>query len=572
MTTTSVPANQERLVRHAMEPLTRTTWRFYLFIAAVLPLLVFWSYFVVRQTLIGHGLGGGGTKGAIWGITVANIVHLIGISHVGIAISATVRIMRLERYKPLARIAELVTLVSMTAAVMNIALDVGRPDRFLLNVLLHGRIHGPFVWSCTVITWYVIGSSVYLYLAMRRDLCLAANAVPRRRWFFRLLSIGYQDTPEVRERHDRSIWWCAVIILPIMVSVHSVYGYVFGLQAARPGWFNPILAPYFVLGAIVSGFSAMIIIAAIVRLVFPWKEFLPPRMFKGLGIFLGFVICLYMYFMFSEILTGQYSPPEADRAVWSDILWGRFRVLTWLTLIGGLFIPFVMLFIQGVNRKICSITLTVAAAVMTNIGLWCVRYLIVVPSFYHPHLPYEIAPYVPTFAEWAVIGGTWVFAVLFFAILLKTLPVIELPESIPVQTNRRFVFIPRIVLPGAVKTLLMAGTFVLAAGLVVYGITTWRGDYAPLKWLAGISIVCLIPLEACLVIPRRELSRPPLFPHARADRYITSASRWLVRAPRGRLPSSVREGDLSAEGHVPNSLTGRTSAARGLSKTSGLDI
>jgi molybdopterin-containing oxidoreductase family membrane subunit len=512
-------------------PLARTTRQFYLFVAALIPLLVFWGYFVVYQTLHGHGVGGGGTKGAIWGVVVANIVHLIGISHVGIAISATVRIMRLERYKPLARIAEIVTVVSMTAAVMNIALDVGRIDRFLVNILLYGKIHGPFVWSCTVITWYVIGSSIYLYLAMRRDLCLAANIIPKRRWFYRILAIGYQDTPKVKDRHERSVWWCAVIILPIMVSVHSVYGYVFGLQAGRPGWFNPILAPYFVLGAIVSGFSAMIIIAAIVRKTFPWKEFLPPRMFKGLGIFLGFVIWLYMYFLFSEILTGQYAPPEADHAVWSDILWGRFSLLTWLALIGGLLIPFAILFFQGVNKKICSISLTVTAAVMSNLGLWCIRYLIVVPTFYHPHLPYRIATYVPTFAECAVMGGTWIFAILFFALLLKLVPVIELPDDIPVRTDRRYVFLPRILIPKALKRLVITGTTVFAIAMIVYGLSTWQGDYAPLKWLTGIALLCIVPLQVCILIPREELSRPT-FPQAHVEQYLTSAVPRPVKAPR----------------------------------------
>lgn len=524
-------SDRELLVHRALMPLAHTTRQFYLFVAALVPMLVFWGYFVVYQMQHGHGVGGGGTKGAIWGVVVANIIHLIGISHVGIAISATVRIMRLERYKPLARIAEIVTVVSMTAAVMNIALDVGRIDRFLVNILLYGKIHGPFVWSCTVITWYVIGSSIYLYLAMRRDLCLAANIIPRRRWFYRILAIGYQDTPKVKNRHERSVWWCAVIILPIMVSVHSVYGYVFGLQAGRPGWFNPILAPYFVLGAIVSGFSAMIIIAAIVRKTFPWKEFLPPRMFKGLGIFLGFVIWLYMYFLFSEILTGQYAPPEADYAVWNDILWGRFALLTWFALIGGLFIPFAILFIQGVNKKICSISLTVTAAVMSNLGLWCIRYLIVVPTFYHPHLPYRIATYVPTFTECVVMGGTWVFAILFFALLLKLLPVIELPDDIPVRTDRRYVFLPRILIPRALKKLVITGTMVFAIAMIVYGLSTWRADYAPLKWLTGIALLCIVPLQVCILIPREELSRPT-FPQARVEQYLTSAVPRPVKAPK----------------------------------------
>ena len=128
-----------------------------------------------------------------------------------------------------------------------------------MNVVWYGRYHAPFVWSCTVITTYVVGSSVYLYLAMRHDLATCVRKVPRRRRLYSLLALGYWDGDGVRQRHARVVWWLAVIIIPIMVSVHSVYGYIFGLQAGRPGWFNPFQAPYFVLGAIVSGFSAMIV-------------------------------------------------------------------------------------------------------------------------------------------------------------------------------------------------------------------------------------------------------------------------------------------------------------------------
>jgi molybdopterin-containing oxidoreductase family membrane subunit len=232
---------------------------------------------------------GEGSHGAIWGITVANIVNFIGISHVGIAISAVVRILQLERYRQLARLAEFVTLAAITTAVMNIGIDVGRPERFVLNVVWYGRYHAPFVWSCTVITTYVVGSSVYLYLAMRRDLWVCSTTAPVRRSLFQLMALGYQDTPASRARHNRVVWWLAVIILPIMVSVHSVYGYIFGLQAGRPGWYNPFQAPYFVLGAIVSGFSTVILVIAVLRKAFHWEDMFPPRIFKGLGIFLGFV-------------------------------------------------------------------------------------------------------------------------------------------------------------------------------------------------------------------------------------------------------------------------------------------
>jgi molybdopterin-containing oxidoreductase family membrane subunit len=489
-------------IQNAFRPLLSTGRGFYVFAAGLIILLMGWVYFVYVQTTLGHGVQGLGTKGAMWGILVANIVHLIGISHVGIAISASVRIMNLERYKPLARIAELVTLVSMTAAVINIGLDVGRPDRFIFNVVLHGRVHAPFVWSMTVISWYIVGSSVYLYLAMRRDLCISSIELPKWRWLFRILSIGYADNEKVRDTHNRTIWWCAVIILPIMVSVHSVYGFVFGLQPGRPGWFNPIMAPYFVLGAIVSGFSAMIIIVAILRKIYPWQEFLPPRMFKGLGVFLGFVTWLYMYFLFSEILTGIYAAPEADHNVWADYLWGRFAPLTWPTLLVGLAVPFWLLFIQGCNPKICSIGLTVTAAIMINLALWMIRYLIVVPSFYHPLLPYRVAPYFPTIIEFGVMLGTWIFAILFFMILIKILPVIELPESYKIKNCEKYVFLPRIEVPALAKKVMVIGTFLVGIGMMVWGFTTWMYDYAPVKWLTGIFLLCSVPLQICLIQPK----------------------------------------------------------------------
>ncbi len=530
-------------VELAIKPLLTTTRAFYVFMGVLSVLLLYWLFNVARQTLVGHGLHGGGTKGAMWGILVANIVHLIGISHVGIAISASVRIMKLKRYIPLARIAELVTLVAMTAAVTNITLDVGRPDRFLVNTVLHGPIYAPFVWSMTVISWYVVGSSVYLYLAMRRDLAVCSWKISNKRWLYRILSVGYTDSPKVRATHDRTVWWCAVIILPIMVSVHSVYGFVFGLQPGRPGWFNPIMAPYFVLGAIVSGFSAMIVIVAIVRKVYGWHKFIPDRTFKGLGIFLGFVTWLYMYFMFSEILTGQYAPPEAEHVVWNDYLWGRFAWLSWPTLIGGLFFPFWLLFIQGTNPKICSIRLTLTAAVFINIALWMIRFLIVVPTFYNPHLPYRIAPYTPTLVEISVMLGTWVLGVFLFAILLKVFPVIELPEATPVKGGAKYVLSPSIRIPARLKTVLVLATAAGGVGMMAFGFATWSQDYAPVKWLIGIVVLCAVPLEVCLLQPRkREVTYPAWHAEVLALK-PASVERWLLcpSPPIGPLTGRERE-------------------------------
>jgi molybdopterin-containing oxidoreductase family membrane subunit len=509
--------DETELLRHL--PLTGTGFwlTFLLLVSGTSALFYGWAL----QLHYGHAITGQGSHGAIWGIVVANIVNFIGISHVGIAISAVVRILRLERYRQLARLAEFVTLASITTAVLNITMDVGHPERFIFNVVWYGRYHAPFVWSCTVITTYVVGSSVYLYLAMRRDLWVCSTQAPARRPFFRLIALGYRDTPAARARHTRVVWWLAVIILPIMVSVHSVYGYIFGLQAGRPGWYNPFQAPYFVLGAIVSGFSTVILVIAVLRKAFHWESIFHPRIFKGLGIFLGFVTLLYMYFLFSEWLTGMYASAQGERMVFRDLLFGRFSTITWAAVIGGMLFPFSLLFFQGVNPRVCSIPLTVVAALLINLGLWTTRALIVVPSFYHPLLPWDVAPYVPTYEEWCmVVGSFFLFALLLF-ILVKAFPVLELPE----EHDPAPVRVPAM---PAWKRVAVGGSLAVGVALIATGVlnrTAPEFFHPPAIWLSGIVLLLSVPFQLC-VLPERTARRRA---HAWVGAHIVTARRANVQ-------------------------------------------
>ncbi len=508
-------------------------------------------YGFALQVLHGHAVTGQGSHGAIWGIVVANIVNFIGISHVGIAISAVVRILRLERYRQLARLAEFVTLASITTAVMNITMDVGHPERFIFNVMWYGRYHAPFVWSCTVITTYVVGSSVYLYLAMRRDLWMCSVSAPVMRPVYRVLSLGYRDSAASRARHNRVVWWLAVIILPIMVSVHSVYGYIFGLQAGRPGWYNPFQAPYFVLGAIVSGFSTVIIVIAVLRKAFHWETVFPPRIFKGLGIFLGFVTLLYMYFLFSEWLTGSYASPAGERAVFHDLLFGRFAVITWPAVIAGMVLPFALLFVQGVNARLCSIPLTVTAAVLINLGLWTTRAMIVVPSFYHPLLPWPVAEYVPSLSEWCMVAGSFFLFALLLLTLVKVFPVLELPEHHEAAPERAAQPAPLWKI-GAVGGSVAGGIGLIAAGFA----TRMNPEiyHSPAIWLSGIVVLLSVPLQICALPdrPLRQPARARAIPHVLAmrppvvlqpagvGRYLTSSAARITAVPVVTTPRARR--------------------------------
>jgi len=132
--------------------------------------------------------------------------------------------------------------------------------------------------------------------------------------------------------------------------------------------------------------------------------------------------------------------------------------------------------------------------------------------------------------EWTIVGELWVFGILFFSILLKMVPVIELPEDIPVKTGSKYVFMPLISLPRFFKKLLIISTFVFGLGMMVYGFSTWNHDYAPIKWLIGIFALCVIPLEICLIVPLEEVERKKkFFIPTSANRYTQSVRRYLIK-------------------------------------------
>jgi molybdopterin-containing oxidoreductase family membrane subunit len=452
----------------------------------------------------GHAGLGTASYGVTWGITVVNVLHLIGISHVGIAVSAAVRVLRLEAYQSLARLAELVTLVALVTAVLEIVVDVGRPDRFLFATALHGRWHAPMVWSMTAITAYLLTSAVYLYLSLRRDFAALAAMDLGRRGPFRWLALGYVDTPESRHRHERTLHWLAVLLVPIMVSVHSVYGLFFGLLAARPGWFNPLQAPSFLLGAIVSGLSAILVVAAGLRRLYRWRVVLEDRMFRALAAVLALAVFLALYFVFSEHLTAQYAGLTAERALSTSLLSGPYARSFWATVVGGLALPFLVLFAQAIGPTV-NVGLVAAAALAVNLATWAKRYLLVVPTQLLPGLspPRPLVDYGPTGLELAATFGAYAFAGLLLLLLLRWVPLVELAAPASRASSA-----PRPAPPAAggrppLRRTAVLGLLLLGSFLVAWGLAGRELDGAPVKWLAGVAVLAAIPLAICLIPDRR---------------------------------------------------------------------
>jgi len=409
-------------------PLFHTSRKFYILLGF---LVVGMAWFALAwMTQLRTGLVVTGMRdipgGAPWGIYITNFVYFIGITHAGIAIASAIRLLKLQDYIPLARLAELITIFSLIMAGLSIVADIGRPDRIFHLILYYPESlrSSPLTWDVTAIGIYLIFAITYLYLEMRADLARLLRQ-GRGGWLYRLLLPAYD--PDERARIERIVWWASVFNFPIMVMVHTTVGWIFGLMVGRPGWYSAIMGPYYVAGAVLSGVAAVVVAAAIYRRLFGWQEYIKPVVFKGLGRFLSWVSIFYLYFMLAEFMTVKYAGPISELKV--SMAWSNFEFawLYWLQVV-ALGLAFSIFFLNVVFPKSFRIGTTVFASALVVVTLWVTRFLIVVPSLTRPYLPYPAGSYTPTWVEWSIVGGTFVTIILLFALFTKLFPLIPLTE------------------------------------------------------------------------------------------------------------------------------------------------
>jgi molybdopterin-containing oxidoreductase family membrane subunit len=347
-------------------------------IIAALGIFAYSQQFV--QGLAATGLGDiGSAGGSAWGLYIAFDVYFVGVSFAGITIAALIRLMNLERLKPVARMAEGLTIVALVLAGLMVIIDLGQPGRGFINLLRYARPQSPFFGTFTlVISAYLFASLTYLYLDGRRDAALCAQQPGRLQGFFKLWAAGYRDTVEERERHHRTAWWLALFILPLLVTAHSTLGMVFGIQPGRLGWYSALQTPSFVVLAGVSGVGLLIVIVAVLRKALRLEDKLDIQVFRWLGTFLWILTVTYLYFILIDFLTANYSGGSREASIYKTLTSGPYAWLFWLTV--SLFIlSFVLMFTQFARHRY-SIPLITIAGVLANFAAIGKRDVIVVPS------------------------------------------------------------------------------------------------------------------------------------------------------------------------------------------------
>ncbi len=376
------------------------------------------------------GLRNMGFGGAPWGMHVGFYVIFVGVSFAGIMVAATARLFHVKALQPLTRLAELVTITALIAGSITIVADLGRPFDGIEKLPRYARPQSPFYGTFTmIVAGYLFSILVYFYLAGRADAARMAQTGHRwLRWFYRLWSSGFTDSRAERFRHWRASFWLSITILPLLVIVQSTEGFIFGLQAGRPGWYSALQAPAFLILAGVSGTGALIIVALFVRRLFRLGQAIPDASFRWLGNFMWILAAVYLYFMLAEELTATYAGTAADRAVAHSIVSGAYARYFWLT-VASLGACFLIPFMLYLRNQVSTGWLAVAS-VGGVVGAITKRLLIIVPSQTHgAQIQLEPGTYAPTLVEYGfVIGLTGLIALIILA-FARVFPIVPTDTS-----------------------------------------------------------------------------------------------------------------------------------------------
>ncbi len=389
-------------------------------------------FIVAVTTLLYLGIGIWGVDIPVaWGFAITNFVWWIGIGHAGTLISAILLLMRQAWRQSINRFAEAMTIFAVMCAGMFPLLHLGRPQFFywLLpypnTMSLWPQFRSPLVWDVFAVSTYFLISLLFWYVGLIPDLATLRDRSQHRlgRATYGMLAMGWRGSAKHWHRYEIAYVLLAGLATPLVVSVHTVVSFDFSV-AQLPGWHSTVFPPYFVAGAIFSGFAMVITLAVPLRAVYGLQDVVTERHLQNMAKILLATGLIVDYGYFIEAWTAWYSANPFERYVQWDRLVGVYGPAYWATLACNVGVT-QLLWIQRVRR---SAVLLFVVAFFTNVGMWLERFVIVIQSLHRDFLPSSWGIYVPTVWDWATLFGSFGLFFTCFFLFIRFLPMISMAE------------------------------------------------------------------------------------------------------------------------------------------------
>jgi Ni/Fe-hydrogenase subunit HybB-like protein len=442
----------EEINQAVLRPMMQSGWRFWLLVI-VLGAIVAWGLYAWGY-LVDYGIGASGKNRPVyWTLFITTFVFWVGISHAGTMISAVLRLLKADWRRPITRGAEAMTAFALMMAALYPLIHVGRVWKaywmipYPNNRLMWPNFQSPLMWDLVAISTYLIGSTLYLYLALIPDMAMARDHTGGWRYkLYRGLALGWRGTEAEWHKLHRALGIFSVAIIPIFLSVHSIVSWDFAVTI-QPRWHSTIFAPYFVVGAVYSGLAALASILVLVRRGMRLQEFLRAEHFNALGKLVMVAGMGWTYFWFAGFLVEWYGNEPVIRELIYQEIFGHLAPLFYLQM-GANLIPIVLLAFKQVRTRPM---LLLGATLLVNVGMYTERALIVIGSLQRNDMPFNWGVYHTTWVEVSIVAMTFagfILAYTLFSRVVPYVPVWEIKEGRLRYTVRR---IGRLLVPTAAE-------------------------------------------------------------------------------------------------------------------------
>ena len=398
--------------------------------------LVFFAILLAGVGLIAYtiitGIGVWGLNRTIgWGWDITNFVFWVGIGHAGTLISAILLLFRQRWRTSIARAAEAMTIFAVICAALFPLIHMGRPWLaywFFPYPNSRGDLwvnfRSPLMWDMFAISTYFTVSLLFWYLGLIPDFATMRDRT--RGWRQRLyavLAINWDGSTKTWQRYEKASLILAGLATPLVVSVHTIVSFDFATSVI-PGWHTTIFPPYFVTGAVFSGFAMVLMILIVTRKVLHLEKYITARHLENMAKVLLTTSMIVGLAYGTELFMAWYSGNPYERFTFMNRAFGPYAPFYWMMVFCNVAVPQIFWF-KAARR---SIPVLFVATIFINIGMWLERFNIVVTSLHRDFLPSSWSYYTPTFVEVGIFIGTFGLFFTCFLLFVRVAPVIAFHE------------------------------------------------------------------------------------------------------------------------------------------------
>ena len=378
----------------------------------------------------GIGIWGVNTT-VVWGVAIADYVWWIGIGNAGTLISSMLLLMRQKWRSSTNRFAEAMTLFAAAIAGIFPIIHLGRPMYFYWLTPYPNTMHlwpqwrSALIWDFWAILSYILFSILFWYVGLIPDFATMRDRARTRLQglVYGALALGWTGSSRQWHAYEILHLTLACLGVPLVVSLHSVVGMDFA-ASLMPGWQETIFPPYFVVGAMYSGFAMVVCLAALVRWGFSMQGLITPAHFDVMAkVMLAAAIIMGLSYA-TEWFNGWYGGERADRSLVAFEFTGSYAPMFWALLLCNVIIPQAF-WLERIRRHVAAVFVI---AVIINIGMWLERILIIWNTLSHGYMPGMWRLFLPTVWDWITTFGSLGLFALMFLVFVRVIPVVSMHE------------------------------------------------------------------------------------------------------------------------------------------------